>query len=56
MLPRGRIIETWSVPLTAAADIAELPADTQLLKIHGLPDKGGVAFKQADEARVSVLS
>ena len=46
MLLRGRIKEPWPVPLTAAADISELPADTQLLKIHALPDKGGVAFNE----------
>ena len=46
VLPRGRIKEAWPVPLTAAADVAELPAHTQLLKIHGLPDKGDVAFNE----------
>ena len=45
-LLRGRIKEPWPVPLTAAADIAELPADTQLLRLNALPDKGGVAFNE----------
>ena len=46
VLPRGRIKEPWPTPLIAAADLAELPVDSQLLKIHSLPDKGGVAFNE----------
>ena len=46
VLPRGRVKDAWPVPLTAAADVAELPIDSQLLKIHGLPDKGGAAFNE----------
>ena len=42
--PRSRIKEPWPIPLIAAADIAELPVDSQLLRKHSLPDKGGVAF------------
>ena len=44
VLPRGRIKEPWPVPLVAAANITELPVDSQLLRKHSLPDKGGVAF------------
>ena len=44
--PRGRIKEPWPIPLTASADLSELLVDSQLLKIHALPDKGGVAFNE----------
>ena len=44
--PRKRIKEPWPIPLIAAADMSELPVDSQLLKIHALPDKGGVAFNE----------
>ena len=44
VLPRGRIKEPWPIPLLAAADLTELPVDSQLLRKQSLPDKGGVAF------------
>ena len=43
---RSRIKEPWPVPLTAACDFAEIPRDSQLLKLSALPDKGGVAFQE----------
>ena len=43
---RGRIKEPWPIPLLASASLPELPPDSQLLRIHALPDKGGVAFNE----------
>ena len=43
---RGRIKDPWPVPLLASANFSELPPDSQLLRIHALPDKGGVAFNE----------
>ena len=34
------------MPLTATCALSDIPQDSQLLKVHSLPDKGGVPFQE----------
>ena len=43
---RSRLKESWPIPLTATCTLSDVPRDSQLLKVHSLPDKGGIPFQE----------